>query len=300
MSITAEGQLHIGNANLYIKTWTPAGPVKAKLIFVHGFGEHINCYNDFFPRLAEQGIQVFGWDQRGWGRSVVMPSQRGQTGPTSLVISDIVAFIEDKLPSDAPIFVMGHSMGGGEVLTLVSDAANDKLIEQIRGWICESAFIGFSPEEEPSSVTMFLGRLFGRLVPNHQLTHVIPPERLSRDRAVVEALKDDPLRYQMGTLEGIASLLDRTAALASGTAPARKAVRSLFLAHGTQDKTCSFDAAMKYYEEQEVEDKSAKAYQGAYHSLHLDYCKDEFAADLVGWILFRSGVAVSSQPEPKL
>lgn len=116
----------------------PTSSVVAKVIFVHGFSEHINRYNDFFPKLAEHGIEVFAWDQRGWGRSVTKPAEKGLTGPTSRVVADVAAFIQDKLPSDVPVFVMGHSMGGGEILTLAGDAQYKQLVGQIRGWVSHS------------------------------------------------------------------------------------------------------------------------------------------------------------------
>ena len=93
----------------------------AKVVFVHGYSDHVGRYYGFFPHLASSGIQVFGWDQRGWGRSVHKPSDRGETGPTSRVVADIAAFIEDKLaaaPVGAPLFVMGHSMGGAGAIYL--------------------------------------------------------------------------------------------------------------------------------------------------------------------------------------
>ncbi|KAL6790370.1 Alpha/Beta hydrolase protein [Trichoderma sp. SZMC 28013] len=293
---TTEGTFKAGDASLYTKTWTPTtGPVVAKLIFVHGFSEHINRYNDFFPKLAEQGIQVFAWDQRGWGRSVNRPAEKGLTGPTALVVADIVAFIQEKLPSDVPVFVMGHSMGGGEVLTLAGDAKHRQLVAQIRGWILEAPFIGFSKGEEPSVVKVVLGRLVGRLLPRHQLKHVVPPEHLSRDPAVVESIKNDELCHNTGTLEGLASLLDRTALLSSGGVKLGGDVKSILLTHGTNDMTCSYDAAVKFVNEQAaVEDKETKSYEGAYHQLHADHCKDEYTRDVIDWILKRSRI------EPKL
>ncbi|KAH6603329.1 alpha beta hydrolase [Trichoderma cornu-damae] len=292
---TAEGKFDVGNASLYTKTWTPTGPIAAKVVFVHGFSEHINRYNDFFPKLAENGIQVFAWDQRGWGRSVTKPAEKGLTGPTAQVVADVAAFIQDKLPSDVPIFVMGHSMGGGEVLTLAGDAQHRQLVGQIRGWILEAPFIGFSAGAEPSSVKVFMGRLVGRMLPRQQLKHVVPPEHLSRDPAIVDSIKNDELCHNTGTLQGLASLMDRTAALASGGVKLGADVHSLLLAHGTSDMTCSHDAAMKFLKDQTaVEDKEAKSYDGAYHQLHSDHCKDEFTRDVVDWILKRSKI------EPKL
>ncbi|KKO99252.1 hypothetical protein THAR02_08652 [Trichoderma harzianum] len=292
---TTEGTFEAGDASLYTKTWTPTGPVVAKLIFVHGFSEHINRYNDFFPKLAEHGIQVFSWDQRGWGRSVSRPAEKGLTGPTAQVVADIVAFIQEKLPSDVPVFVMGHSMGGGEVLTLAGDAKHSQLVAQIRGWILEAPFIGFSKGEEPSVVKVVLGRLVGRLLPRHQLKHVVPPEHLSRDPEVVESIRNDELCHNTGTLEGLASLLDRTALLQSGGVKLGADVKSILLTHGTNDMTCSYDAAVKFVNEQAaVEDRETKSYEGAYHQLHADHCKDEYTKDVIDWILKRSKI------EPKL
>ncbi|KAM0456429.1 hypothetical protein ACHAO4_003453 [Trichoderma viride] len=295
MATTTEGQFKVGDASFYTKTWTPTTPVIAKVIFVHGFSEHINRYNDFFPKLAEHGIQVFAWDQRGWGRSVTKPAEKGLTGPTARVVADVAAFIQDKLPSDVPVFVMGHSMGGGEVLTLAGDAQYKQLVGQIRGWVLEAPFIGFSPAEVPSSLKVFVGRLVGRLLPRQQLKHVVPPEHLSRDPELVESIRNDALCHNTGTLEGLAALLDRTATLAGGGVKLGADVRSLFLTHGTNDLTCSYDAAVKFVNEQTaVEDKETKSYEGGYHQLHADLCKDEFTKDVVDWIVKRSKI------EPKL
>ncbi|KAM3525425.1 hypothetical protein MY4038_007302 [Beauveria bassiana] len=296
---TTEGQFKIGDVSLYTKTWTPTGPIKAKLIFVHGFSEHINRYNDFFPKLSEAGIQVFGFDQRGWGKSTTKKAERGLTGPTSLVISDVAAFIEDKLPSDVPVFVMGHSMGGGEVITLAADPSYAKLVRQVRGWMLDAPFIGFSPDEEPSSIKIFMGRLVGRLLPKQQLRHEVPPEHLSRDAAVVQDFRNDPLCHNTGTLEGLAALLDRTGALSSGSVKLDDDL-SLFLAHGTADKTCSYEASKKFFNEQSTNDKTHKAYDGAYHQIHADLCKDDFARDVIEWISARCDKPESGPAESKL
>lgn len=214
----------------------------------------------------------------------------------------MAAFVKDKLaPAGVPLFVMGHSMGGGEVCALMGDPKYEDLVGQVRGWILEAPFIGFSPDSEPSSLKVVLGRLAARLLPKQQMKNVIPEEYLSRDIAVVESFKKDPLCHNTGTLEGLSSLLDRTALLASGTVRVGKHVQSIFLAHGTEDKTCSYDAAVKWVEQQtNVEDKVSKSYEGAYHQLHADLCKDEFMTDVVDFITKRSGSQAAEPIEAKL
>ncbi|KAK3377740.1 Alpha/Beta hydrolase protein [Podospora didyma] len=292
-----EETFNVGDKSLYTKAWLPSGPTQAKLIFVHGFSDHVGRYYGFFPSLAERGIAVYGFDQRGWGRSVTKPAEKGLTGPTSRVIADIVAFIKPHLPaspSDPPVFVMGHSMGGGEVLTLLSDPAyQDSVVRHVRGWILESPFVNFPPEEQPSWFKIFAGKLAGKVLPHHQLYHQIPPENLSRDPEVVKSLAEDQLLHNTGTLEGLAGLLERTTALSSGKVrPHGKAVQSLWFGHGTLDKATCFDASKKYFEQclDVVPDKQFKTYEGWFHQLHADGpSSQEFYKDVGDWILARSG-----------
>jgi acylglycerol lipase len=275
----------------------PDGPVIAKLIFIHGFSDHVGRYYGFFPSLAARGIAVHGLDQRGWGRSVRKPAERGLTGPTTQVLADMAAFITPHLPqspTDAPVFVMGHSMGGGQVLTLLCRPEyQESLVKKVRGWLLESPFISFSPEEQPSWFKVYAGRLAGRLLPHRQLKHDIAPHHLTRDPEVAKSLLADELMHNTGTLEGLAGLLDRTDALAKGLVrpPAGGAVRSLWIGHGTQDKTTWFEASKKYFDEctGEIADKEFKAYEGWYHQLHADGPDSEqFYKDVGDWVLARS------------
>ncbi|KAF5018922.1 hypothetical protein F66182_9087 [Fusarium sp. NRRL 66182] len=295
MSTETEGTFEVARVSLYTKTWTPQGSIRAKLVHVHGFSDHINWYNDVYRFLASRGIQVFGFDQRGWGRSVKQPSDKGLTGPTSQVIADIAAFLESKLPSDVPVFVLGHSMGGGEVITLAADPQYAKLVSQVRGWILEAPFIGFAPEEQPSWLKIAAGRLVGKVLPKYQLKNELQAENLTRKPEVAKGFKEDPLCHDTGTLEGLASLLDRTAALQSGSVKLGKNVRSLWLGHGDHDKACSYQAAMDFANRQDIEDKVVKTYEGGYHALHVDLCQEEFANDITEWILERSDKPIDAK-----
>ncbi|OLN97484.1 putative monoglyceride lipase [Colletotrichum chlorophyti] len=303
MATATEGTFEVDGQKLYTKTWTPEGPVKAKLVFVHGFSDHIGRYDELFLNLASRGIQVFAWDQRGWGRSAAKPAHRGLTGPTSRVLADVAAFIRDKLPSpDAPIFVMGHSMGGGQVLVLASDPQYHDLVAEVRGWLLESPFIAFTPGEEPNFLKVFFGKLASRLLPKQQLVNEIPAENLTRDPAVQQSIREDELMHNTGTLEGLSGMLERTDALASGKTRLSPNVKSLWLGHGTEDKTTCFNASKKWFEAQSIDDGKYKPYEGSYHQLHADLGKEDFFKDVGDWILERAadGQESAAKPESKL
>lgn len=308
-----EGEFKVGDVSLYGKTWlvspplntalapspTPlttglqpddATPTVAKLAFIHGFSDHLGRYYGFFPTLAAAGIAVYGFDQRGWGKSVRKPADRGLTGPTTQVIGDIAAFLTQVVvpaaPASAPLFVLGHSMGGGEVLTLAS--TDDAVVACVRGWLLEAPFVAFDERERPSALKVLAGRLAGRLLPHMHLANPIPPEQLSRDPAVQQSLREDDLCHDTGTLEGLAGLLDRTGDLASGRLKLRPGVRSLWVGHGDKDVATSYPESKKWFERQtQLEDKTFKTYEGWLHQLHAEVGREEFYEDVKKWILER-------------
>ncbi|GAP90793.2 putative alpha beta hydrolase [Rosellinia necatrix] len=291
-----EGTLDIDGASLFTKTWLPEGPAKAKMIMFHGFSDHVDRYYGFFPHLAERGIAVYGLDQRGWGRSASKHSDKGKTGPTSRVLADMAAFIRTQLPSDVPVFVCGHSMGGGQVLTFASTRLYDDLTAQVRGWILESPFVGFAPELQPSGLLVASGRLAARVLPHFKMYRPIPPEDVVRDPAVQASLRADPLAHDYGTLEGLAGMLDRTEGLASGALALSPAVRALFMAHGTADRATSFDRSREWFDRNRdrIPDARFKAFDGFAHQLHADPGKEEFYEDVAAWILERSAAAAAA------
>ncbi|KAI0834191.1 hydrolase [Hypoxylon sp. FL0890] len=300
-----EGTFQVDGLSLHTKSWLPSTAPKAKLVAIHGFSDHIDRYDDFFPTLARRGIAVHGFDQRGWGKSVRKPADKGRSGPTATVLADIAAFVREKALSDndgVPVFVLGHSMGGGEVLTFASTPQYDDIIGRIRGWIAEAPFLGFAPAVQPSWLTVAGGRLAARVVPNFHLVRPIPPEQLCRDPAVQKSIADDPLMHDTGTLEGLAAMVDRAEFLSSGKVTLRPKVKSMFVAHGTADMVTSYDKVKTWWERQKLEDGTFKSYEGWMHLLHSEPGKEEFYKDVADWILERSGdgAAVGAAPEAKL
>lgn len=196
---------------------------------------------------------------------------------------------------------MGNSMGGGEVATLASDVKYEGLITRIRGLLLEAPFIAFPPGEGPSYIKVVLGKLASRILPKQPLYNPLEVEYLSRIPEVVQSVRDDALCHDTGTLEGLAGLLDRTDMLASGASKLSPKVKSLFLGHGSADKTTDPAASKRWFDKQVadagIKDAQYKSYAGAYHQLHADLCKEEFIRDVGDWILERTG---DGKPESKL
>ncbi|KAF2721868.1 serine hydrolase-like protein [Polychaeton citri CBS 116435] len=298
---TEEGVLTAQDGHeLYTKTWKPTSPVKARMAFIHGFSDHSNFYGVLFPTIAKYGIEVYSFDQRGWGQSVKTPAQKGLTGPTSLVIDDITTFTKT-IPCAAddgiPLFVMGHSMGGAETLVWAATAP-ESATRRIRGFLAESPFVALHPASKPFKLTVILGRLAGRLLPHVHMVQKLDPGKLARDPEIGKKFESDPLCHNTGTLEGLAGMLDRAGDLEGGKIVLNSdrcegGKTRILVAHGTGDEICDFNAAKDWYNNciKDGSDKELKVYDGWYHKLHdepgddkyqfSEYCKD--------WILKRSG-----------
>jgi pimeloyl-ACP methyl ester carboxylesterase len=93
-----------------------AGPDDAPvtIIFCHGYALNQNCWHYQRTGLAAAGRLVF-WDQRGHGRS-------GRSGSGQVTIdqlgADLHAVLVAAAPGDAPVVLVGHSMGGMTIMAL--------------------------------------------------------------------------------------------------------------------------------------------------------------------------------------
>ena len=79
----------VGGTELYYKSWSSDESPKAKLIIVHGAGEHIDRYQNLVDVLPDLGYVVIGYDQRGHGRS---DGQRGHINSWDEYRGDLKSF----------------------------------------------------------------------------------------------------------------------------------------------------------------------------------------------------------------
>jgi acylglycerol lipase len=249
---------------------------------------------------------------------VKKPSERGDTGPTTQVLDDITSFIKTLIPSPVPLFLMGHSMGGGEVLCYAAQGPPE-VRKHIRGFLLESPFVDFDPKSKPSALTVFFGRLAGKIMAKRQLTNKLDPKLISRDADVCKRIDEDSLCHDTGTLEGLAGLLDRTNSLSSGKIvigdnAGEDGVTRIWIGHGEEDGITSYHASKRLFDALQVKDKEFRAYAGHYHRREYrsgSECwartdelvhdepgqdKDIFRDDVVGWILARSTMGEDAKP----
>ncbi|KAJ9292972.1 hypothetical protein DTO271G3_8270 [Paecilomyces variotii] len=197
---------------------------------------------------------------------------------------------------------MGHSMGGGQLLTYIfhpdSPFNNHQSRPLLSGAMIYSPLIALHPSTRPSMLKLTLGRMAAKLLPRWQLYSPVDANLVSRDPRVCEDYATDELCHDTGTLEGLAGMLDRGVWLeriATGeqlradgdVVEIAKRAPPMWFCHGDDDQINLYDATRRFAEVIDVGDKMFRGYKGGYHRLHAepDGMKDQFVMDVAEWIL---------------
>ena len=108
---------------LFYRSWIlKTKDVSKTVLCIHGNGCHSNFFAHLGNFLAAKGIATYGMDLRGFGNSVEKGNERGDVEDANVHLEDIdevVSFIKDK-HQNKPVFMLGHSIGGGYSLWYAS------------------------------------------------------------------------------------------------------------------------------------------------------------------------------------
>ncbi|KAJ7655378.1 Alpha/Beta hydrolase protein [Mycena rosella] len=279
----------------YTRTYlaSPASPAKAVLVFIHGFAEHVGRYTEAHPVLAAAGINVFTFDQRGFGKTALDPAQKSRSnayGRTSgeAQMDDVawaVAHAARAFPG-LPLFLSGHSMGGGEVLNFPIRRA--EAASALAGVIASSPIV--HQTKPASKVQRWIGGRVAVVLPNMSFPAPLDYADLSHDEAYNKMCRLDPLTKLQGSLRGISDMLNwGEELLAENYKKWPKALPVLFV-HGTGDQITSHVAAKALHDKIVADDKSFIAYPDMFHELvHEPACREKVLADIIAFIDAHAG-----------
>ncbi|NDK38274.1 alpha/beta fold hydrolase [Pseudoxanthomonas gei] len=166
---------------LHLNDWPVAQP-RARMLLVHGLGEHSGRYAALAGDLNAQGISVRAFDHRGHGKS---GGTRGVNGRDADCLSrDALEVFESYAAegSDLP-FLFGHSMGG-----LVAMHAVGRLGLRPRGLIASSPALA----SHAGKFDRLLSKVLLRLAPDLTVANGLPADKLSHAPGIERAYLDDP------------------------------------------------------------------------------------------------------------
>lgn len=174
---------------LFRQDW-PSGEARGTIVIVHGLGEHIGRYGHVAARLNASRWRVVGYDQRGHGRS---SGERGRLAASDDLLADLALVVDAvRSESDAPLVLLGHSLGGLVVARFVAGALESPPPVWQRD---VDALVLSSPALDVgmTAVKRALLATLETLTPNVAIGNGLDPTAISRDPAVVAAYRADPL-----------------------------------------------------------------------------------------------------------
>jgi alpha-beta hydrolase superfamily lysophospholipase len=274
MSVEVETDRFAASGGLGLRRRRWWGPrADRALAIVHGFAEHSARY-DFVARwFAERGYRVHAFDQRGHGES---EGPRNHTPHFETLLDDLERFLESvRLEErDAPLVLLGHSMGGLEVACLLARRRPDVAAAVLSG-------PGLALGDGISRAMIRAASLLSRVAPRLRLPSGLDARALSRDDAVVAAYRADPLIHTFMTAR-LAADLFRAAEGVQGEA-ARIEVPVLIV-HGEADPLCDVEGSRRFHRSLATEGSGVRTYPGLLHEILNEPEREQVLADIHGWI----------------
>ena len=250
---------------------TPGENTKAVVIIVHGLGEHINRYLYWADLFKKEGIGFLGVDLPGHGHSQGRRGNIKNYSVTDEMIDILLKSCNQTFPG-CPVYIYGHSLGGGIVL--------DYLLRKkpkIKGAIVTSPWLRLS--FEPARSKVILASLMKYLVPGLTQPSGLNADNICRDKTVVEKYKNDPLVHDKISV----SLFDSAMTAAKyALAHASELTIPTLLLHGSDDLITSPLGSREFAGKTNMVE--FKIWEGGYHELHNEAFKEDVFKFIMNWI----------------
>ena len=259
--------------SIFHQSWLPDGDPKGVVMLVHGLGEHSGRYGHVAGRLIAAGYAVHALDHRGHGRS---EGKRVFVKSYDEFMADMIQFrglIEAEHP-DVPLFALGHSMGGNIVMGHALDHQAG-----LAGMVLSGPALKIGDDFSPTKMKVL--SLIAKVAPGVR-PEGLSADAISRDQAVVDAYRADPLVFTGKISAGLGSALigamqrfpDRYAEL---TVP-------VLVMHGTEDRLASVAGSRELEAGATNADVTAHYYDGLYHEIFNEPEQADVLNDLVTWL----------------
>ncbi|HEY4298187.1 MAG TPA: alpha/beta hydrolase [Paraburkholderia sp.] len=260
--------------------WPASGPMRATVALLHGLAEHAGRYAALAGRLNAAGIELVAIDLRGHGHA---PGKRAYVKRFDDYLLDAQALLDAAAQSCAPLFLMGHSMGGA-VAALYAIERLDTSGRKLRGLILSSPAL--APGRDVPRWMLKLSQVISRLYPSFPAMK-IDAALLSRLQPVMNANLNDPLVHH-GAIPARtgAELLLAMARIERGRAGLRM---PLLVYHGTADKLTEPEGSRAFGQHAGSPDKTLTLHEGSYHETMNDLDRDRVIGALIDWIEKRVG-----------
>ncbi len=254
----------------YGQIWEAKKP-KGVVVLVHGMGEHSGRYQHVAKKLTKNNFSVVAFDHFGHGKTA---GKRGHNPNFNAVLESITKTIDKavELYPNEPIFLYGHSMGGNAVINYVLRKNNT-----LQGVVATSPFLKLA--FQPPAWKLSMGKILQKIAPYTTMGNELDANHISREKEEVNKYINDPLVHDKISANFSLSFIE-SGKWAIENAP--KLTTPTYLLHGTDDKIIAYTATQEFANN--TKKATLKLFEGGYHELHNDLCKEEMLTAIVDWL----------------
>ena len=270
---------------LHVREWpVSTDSVRGTVLIVHGLGEHIARYGHVAQALNRAGWNVIGHDQRGHGASEGGRGVLAHADSLLLDLSRVIDALRSARPG--PLMLLGHSLGGLVAARFVAGAIDGTPNE--RAWSRDvDALVLSSPALNAgmSSAQRLLLAATAPLTPNLAVGNGLKAEWLSRDPAVVQAYRDDPLVHDRITPRLAQFIVD------AGTVVQQRAPRwnvPTLLLYAGADRCVAPAGSATFAANAPAGVVTARVWPHLFHEIFNEPERDEVLGLLIEWLAAKS------------
>jgi len=263
---------------LPLRRWLPPAEVAPHgvVLALHGFNDYSNAFADSGPALAESGLVVYAYDQRGFGEA----PHRGLWPGVDVLTRDLATAAElvTARHPGLPLYLLGESMGGAVVLAAL---AGPEPPEAAGAILAAPAVWARSTMPFHQRAALWLG---ARLFPWARFSGRGLGIQASDNIEMLRALGRDPLfikETRTDTIFGLVNLMD--AALQAAPAIENRTL----LLYGAKDEVVPAEPTFAFWRslpETAAGRQRFAYYPEGWHMLLRDLQSEVVITDIAAWI----------------
>jgi alpha-beta hydrolase superfamily lysophospholipase len=248
-------------------------------IFLHGLGDHSQRNSRPIHRFVNSGIHCVAIDLPGHGLS---SGPRGYIPDFEFVyeiIDSEIICLQQKIPVNSPLGILGHSMGGFIALNYLSSTQYQEYINF--AWI--SSPLTQIQLAENKVLYGFL-KLIDAIAPRLTITYPLNSENCKRDVTILEETRSDSLIHRQITIH-LLKLLAESAQVLPIHVKAINPELKILMTHGDADVVCSSRLSKELFNLLPCIDKRYVLFKDSRHETFHDIGKERVYEVLDQWIL---------------
>lgn len=245
----------------------------AHVAVLHGYAEHLGRHAEVTQALVAAGYTAHLFDCRGHGQS---GGKRAHVERFGDYLSDLELFLARvrEHARGLPMFLVAHSHGA-----LIAARYLLENPDAVRGAVFSSPYFRLALRVSPLKI--LAGRLVAKVLPSLPMRNELKPEQLTRDVAIQDATRADPLYQQIATPGWFN---ESSAAQEMVLRRATEFVTPFLMLLGGADPIADPSAGKEFFEAATARDKQIKQYEGYLHELFHEPERELVFKDVVGWL----------------